>query len=189
MTDNSETPVTTPVTNNVIPEHEKPNSPPFLHHSDNSLSGAVTPLLNRSNYHSWSHIFSMSLSIRNKLSFIQGTVPMPVGMDSKEAWDRCNTIILSWLMHSVSPEIKSVLYYAKTAAEGWLKLKMRYAQPNDVRIYNLQKEIMFTSQGNSSVTDFFTKLSALWEELDDYRPIPHGFCTEETCKVWKRLRK
>ena len=191
MADEDQNQTTNQPQNNVtsIPEHENSNSPLFLHHSDNSLSGAITPLLNLSNYHTWSRIFLMQLSIRNKLGFIHGTVPIPTNPDSKEAWKRCNTIILSWMMNSVSPDIKSALYYAKTAAEGWQKLKMRYAQPNDVRIFQLQKEIMVTKQGHSSVTDFFTKLSALWEELDDYRPIPHGLCENETCKVCEEVEK
>ena len=127
----------------------------------------------------------MSLSIRNKVGFIDGTVTKPTddSEDKLKAWSRCNTIVMSWMMHSVSPEFKSMLLYVKTAVEGWQKLKTRYAQPNDLRIFQLQQEIYKVSQGNSSVTDYFSKLSSLWEELGDYRPIPSCVCKECTCYI------
>ncbi|KAL3623039.1 hypothetical protein CASFOL_031855 [Castilleja foliolosa] len=90
---------------------------------------------------------------------------------------------MSWMMHSVSPDIKSALLYVKTAAEGWHKLKVRYAQPNDLRIFQLQQEIYKVTQGNSSVTDYFSKVSSLWEELGDYRPVPSCICKLCTCSI------
>ena len=133
--DTETTPITTPVTN--PPIHENPFSPLYLHHFETALSGAITPLLTKNNYHTWSRAFTMSLSIRNKIGFIDGTVTKPTddNEDKLKAWSRCNTIVMSWMMHSVSPELKSMLLYVKTAAEGWHKLKIRYAQPNDLRIF------------------------------------------------------
>ena len=143
-------------------EHKNPFDPLYLHHSENSMSGAITPLLAKNNYHTWSRAFLMSLSIRNKTGFIDGTLTMPTTEGAKKnAWLRCNTVVMSWMIHSVSPDIKSALLYCKTATECWNKLKTRYAQPSDVRIYLLQQELNAVSQGNSSVTDFFTKLSSI----------------------------
>ena len=84
------------------------------------------------------------------------------------------------MIHSVSQEIKSALLYCKTTTECWNKLKVRYAQTNDVRIFHLQQEMSILVQGNSSVTDFFTKLPGYWEELEDYRPLPVCSCKDTT---------
>lgn len=124
------------------PEHEDPFSPYHLHHSENANSGVVTPLLDRHNYHTWSRAFLMSLSIQNKVGFIDGSLPKPTGDDTKiKSWMRNNTIIMSWLIHSVSNEIKSTVLYLSNAHEAWDKLKVRYAQPDDVRIFQLQQEL------------------------------------------------
>ena len=49
---------------------------------------------------------------------------------------------------------------------------------NYFRISNLLQELHSTKQGERSVTNFFTDLKALWEELESLRPTPS--CT---CKV------
>lgn len=54
----------------VAHEYENSNNPLFLHHSNNSMSGAINPLLTKSNYHTWSRAFLMSLSIMNKVGIL-----------------------------------------------------------------------------------------------------------------------
>ena len=190
----SDNPATqTPVTPNpaLVPrEQEDPYSPYYLHHSENSVFGAITPILDKNNFHTWSKAFLMSLLIRNKVGFVNGTITKPEKDDEKmKSWQRCNTIILSWLIHSVSPEIRSTILYMETAQECWEKLKVLYAQPNDVRIYQLQQELSSITQGNGSVTDFFTKLTSLWEELGHYRPTPSCSCNQCKCKYTELQEK
>lgn len=58
-----------------------------------------------------------------------------------KAWKRHNTILMSWMVHYVSVEIKSALLYVHDAKERWLKLMLSYALPDDVRIFELQQEL------------------------------------------------
>ena len=172
-------------------EYEDPYSHYYLHHSDNTASGAVTPLLNGTNYHTWHRAFLMSLSIRNKTGFIDGTLKIPDEKDpNHKAWIKCNTLIMSWLMHSVSMEIKSTILYCDTAQEAWQKLKTRYAEPNEVRVFQLEQELNAITQGTSSVTEYFTKLSCIWEELGNYQPVPSCTCGAPCkCKLSDKFEK
>ena len=45
----------------------------------------------------------MSLKIRNKLEFVDGMIPKPP-LNSRDlgSWSRCNDMIATWLMNSIS---------------------------------------------------------------------------------------
>jgi hypothetical protein len=49
----------------------------FVHPSESPNSLSITPKLNGSNYISWSRTVERSLGTKNKLGFINGTIPMP----------------------------------------------------------------------------------------------------------------
>jgi len=54
----------------------------------------------------------------------------------------------------------------------WNDLKTRYSQGDLSRISDLQLEASSLSQNDLSVTDYFTKLRIIWDELDNFRPNP-----------------
>jgi len=92
------------------------------------------------------------------------------------AWIRCNNMVLSWIMNSVSKEIAASIIYITTAEAMWKDLKERFSQGNAPRIFQLQKTMSALSQGNSSVSAYYTRLKGLWDELANYRPIPACSC-------------
>ena len=48
----------------------------------------------------------MALNVRNKLGFIDGTIAKPsLNHHDYGAWSRCNDMIATWLMNSVSKKI------------------------------------------------------------------------------------
>jgi hypothetical protein len=81
-------------------------SPYFLHPNENPGNVLVTPLLSGPNYHSWSRSMTVALRSKHKLHFINGALPR-LDDDDKDsiAWDRCNTMIMSWISNAVDPEI------------------------------------------------------------------------------------
>ncbi|KHN41686.1 hypothetical protein glysoja_040841, partial [Glycine soja] len=125
-------------------------SPYFIHPSDGPSSVSITPVLDGTNYQSWSRTFHMTLISRNKMAFLLGTIPVPSITEPTlySAWERCNTLIMSWLLNSLSPFIAQSVIFLECAADIW----------NDLR------------ERNRSVSDFYTALKILWEELDNYRP-------------------
>lgn len=93
-------------------------------------------------------------------------------------WVRCNNLVLTWIIYSVSNEIASNIRYVNTAKEAWDKLKVRYAEPDNVRIFQIQQELSHLMQGQLTVSEYFTKLSGLLEELKNYRPPLGCVCGE-----------
>ena len=65
------------ITQNIthISKMDSPN-PFFLHHGDNTGAMIVSKPLNGDNYNSWKKPMIMALSAKNKLSFVNGTLPL-----------------------------------------------------------------------------------------------------------------
>ncbi|GAU26487.1 hypothetical protein TSUD_294560 [Trifolium subterraneum] len=57
-----------------------------------------------------------------------------------------------------------------------MKNKLRFLDDR-VRISSLQRDLYALRQDSLSVTEYFTKLKGLWEELELYHPIPNCTCT------------
>ena len=51
----------------------------------------------------------------------------------------------------------------------------------------LSREIADLHQGEISITDFFTQLKVLWDQLQNNSPSPSCSCGKCTCNVNKRL--
>ncbi|KAG6692146.1 hypothetical protein I3842_10G098500 [Carya illinoinensis] len=97
---------------------EDPNSPFFLHHSDNANTVIISPPMNGSNYISWSRSFLRSISIKNKIGFLDGSISTPDLSDpSYVSWLRCNNILLAWILNYVSKEIASNVFFMTSAKQ------------------------------------------------------------------------
>ncbi|XP_055803417.1 uncharacterized protein LOC129872456 [Solanum dulcamara] len=81
-------------------------------------------------------------------------------------WRRCNDMVLSWLLNSLSKEISDSVIYSKTAKALWTDLEERFGQSNGAKLYHLQKELSDLVQGSNDIATYFTKLKKLWDELD-----------------------
>lgn len=107
-----------------------------------------------------------------------------------EAWEKCNNFVHTWIMNSVSPNIAHSILYIESAFTTWTKLQNRYAQADSVCIADLQLEVYSLKQDSSSVTDFFTQLTVVWEELENLRPIPQCTCHVKcTCDLSRYIEQ
>ncbi|XP_073046189.1 uncharacterized protein [Primulina eburnea] len=115
----------------------------------------------------------IALSVKNKLGFIDGSVIKPSESEPNllNAWSRNNNIVISWLLNSVSKDISSSVLFAESAMEIWNDLKERFQQSNGPRIFQLLRDLLRLRQDQDSVSVYFTKLKALWEELNHFRPM------------------
>lgn len=137
----------------------------YLHHSDPSNYMLTTQKLNGGNYAQWQRSAEISLIAKNKLGFVKGTCAKPDDDDPKAAnWERCNNQVISWLLHSIEPNIANSVLYYRTASEIWNNMNDRYAQSNAPRLYQVQKDLSSISQGNNSVSEYFTQLKTSWDE-------------------------
>lgn len=56
----------------------------------------------------WSKELEMNLSLRNKIGLWMGIAvpPPPENVQEMRVWNKCNTLVKSWIIHSVAPKIK-----------------------------------------------------------------------------------
>jgi len=113
----------------------------------------------------------VAFSVKNKVAFIDGSLPMPTIADpTYAAWTRGNNLVISWLYNSVSKDIISSILFANTTKEIWEDSKTRFSRKNGPRILQLRKQLMSLQEGNDDVSTYYTKLKSVWEELSGYKP-------------------
>jgi len=151
--------------------------PYFVHPSENSSTVTVTPQLTGENYHSWSMKMRRDLAMKNKFKFVDGSIPIPEEDDlNYAAWERCNNLVHTWIINSISPSIAQSVVFIDNVVDIWNDLKDRFMRGDSIQVSQLQEESINCKQGSKKVTEFFTDLRGLWEELDQYRPMPQCTC-------------
>ncbi|CAJ2666105.1 unnamed protein product [Trifolium pratense] len=73
-------------------------------------------------------------------------------------------------MNSVDESIAQSIVFLDNAIDVWNELKEHFSQGDYIRISELQCEIYSMKQDSRSVSEFFTTLKSLWEELESYFP-------------------
>ncbi|XP_075092024.1 uncharacterized protein LOC107784793 [Nicotiana tabacum] len=166
------------------------NHPLYIHPSDTQgsvltsiqLQGSVLTsiqLQGSENYSIWSRSMKIILHGKNKLGFVLGTCRKTrYDVSLHELWDRCNAIVLAWIMNTVSPSLISSMIYASDAHTVWEDLKERFDKDNASRACYLHKEIATLTQGISSVLVYYPKLRELWDEYETLTPPPSCGCAE-----------
>ncbi|GAU46385.1 hypothetical protein TSUD_280840 [Trifolium subterraneum] len=161
-------------------------NPYFLHPNENPSLVLVQTPLSGFNYHQSSRGMVMALRSKNKLHFINGSFPRPMDEDLDSlAWDRCNTMIMSWLNNAVVPEISQSIIRMDSASEIWQDLKECFYQGDIFRISDIQEEIYTLKQGDVSISAYYTQMKKLWQELDNFRPIPESNCVDNCAAILK----
>ncbi|CAJ2630442.1 unnamed protein product [Trifolium pratense] len=168
------------------------SSPYFVHSSDGPNSVSVKPLLTGSNYHSWARSMRRALGGKMKFEFVDGTFPVVTDKfdPSYRAWNRCNMLVHSWILNSVSDSIAQSLMFMENAIDVWNDLKERFSQGDLVRVSELMQEIYRLQQDSKSVTDFYSELKILWEELEIYMHVPQCTCRSQcSCEAMRKARQ
>ncbi|GKD30001.1 ribonuclease H-like domain-containing protein [Tanacetum coccineum] len=105
-------------------------NPLHVHNSDNSSSVLVPfKLLGTANYRMWNNAMKLALQARNKYGFVDGTCLRDSFADSEvlcAQWDRCNAMVLTWIMNVVSSDAYMGLVYSENAASVWKDLNETY---------------------------------------------------------------
>lgn len=118
------------------------NSPYYVDPGENPATVLVYTPLNGSNYHSWACVMRRAISGKNKIHFIDGSIPMPDSFYPYfDLWECNNNLVHSWLMDSVSSSIAQSIVYMDSAADVWRDLKERFSQGDLVHIAELQQKL------------------------------------------------
>ncbi|KAE8708351.1 Detected protein of unknown function [Hibiscus syriacus] len=154
------------------------NHPLFLHASDAPGFLLVShQLLGIENYGVWSRSMKIALLAKNKLGFVTGDCRREDFDESLHPqWERCNALVLSWILNTVSKELSAGIVFASSAASVWQDLRERFAKVDGSRSFFLHREIALLNQGDSSISIDFTRLKSLWDEYEALAPISPCGC-------------
>jgi len=98
----------------------------YIHHLDQLENLLVPEKLNGSNYATWSKSMTHALIANNKIGFIDGTISAPseTKQPTKYAiWNQCNSMLFSWLTHSLEADLAKGIVHTKSAHHVWEDLK------------------------------------------------------------------
>lgn len=142
--------------------------PYFLNSSDSPGMNLINTNFDGTSFGNWRRGVLISLSAKNKLGFINSTCPIPQN-DSKllVQWQRCNDMVLAWLLNSLSKEIAESVIYSQTVVELWDELEERYGQADGTKLFQLQRELNNMNQGSYDVAGYFNKLKKIWDQMKE----------------------
>ncbi|XP_009792624.2 uncharacterized protein [Nicotiana sylvestris] len=165
---------------NELPEKLSHNHPLFLNSIDNSGAVSISlQLRGPENYFLWSRAMRIAILGRNKLGFIDDTCKKECfGTNLVDLWERCNAIVLSWIINCVSPKLLSGIVYSSNASEVWKDLKERFDKIDCSRIFQIHREIARINQGTDSISSYFSKIRVLWAEFDSLAPALGCVCAK-----------
>ena len=131
----------------------------------------VSKPLNGDNYSTWCRAMMISLNAKSKLGFIDGTTTMPSATtkpDDYASWKKCNDMVLSWILNSLTQDLVGSVIFSTTAQEVWEDLRDRFSQSNAPRIFQIERDIACLDQDQMTVEAYYTRLKKLWDELGSY---------------------
>ncbi|XP_071741029.1 uncharacterized protein [Rutidosis leptorrhynchoides] len=143
--------------------------PLYLHASDTTTG---TPFMSiklkgTENYNIWSRSMLLALGTKNKLGFINGSLQRhATDVTLQNQWDRCNNVVLSWILGSISDELYSGQIFSTNATHVWNELKETYDKIDGSVIYNLHHKMNSIKQNDSSLSDYYHNLNSLWKQYD-----------------------
>ncbi|XP_073024180.1 uncharacterized protein [Primulina eburnea] len=154
------------------------NDPLYIHPYDTPGMCLVTDHLSGiDNYGVWIRAMLIELRAKNKTGFIDGTCKRPLlDQPNLHQWERCNALVLSWIMNSISKEIFGGIVYALDASVVWSDLKDQYDKVNGSRIFALHREIGRLTQANNIVSSYYCKMKQLWDEYSSLVIFPSCEC-------------
>lgn len=169
---------------------QDPTSVFFIHPSDSSANQLVSVKFNGQGFNNWKRSMMLTLSAKNKLGFVDGTIEMPAVSDPNyKSWERCNDLVISWILFNLEENIARSVLFLKTAKAIWNDLEARFGFASVTQVFSLEQKLSEMKQGQQSVSEFYTQIRTVWDSLDDADPLPNCTCDKCTCTLSGRILK
>ncbi|KAL8101302.1 hypothetical protein AgCh_033254 [Apium graveolens] len=168
--------------------NQDPSNIFYIHPSNANMTQFVYVKFNGTGFHNWKKAIIHTLSAKNKLGFVDGSIVAPdVTVDEFKFSKSCKNLAISWLLANLDDTIaKSVLFF-HTAAEIWQDLDERYGFSSMAQIYSLEQQLLEINQGTDSISESFTKIKTLWDGINNANPLPYCTCNAFTFNLSQRL--
>ena len=156
--------------------------PLYLHSNDtNGIPLINFKLEGPENYKVWSAAITIAIHTKNKRDFINGKIERPEDAGFlQEQWDRCNYVVLSWILGCVSQEVFMGQIFSKNAKNVWDELKETYDKQDASIIFNMHYKIHSFTQSGISLSEYYHKFNALWRQYDSLVSLPECVCEGST---------
>jgi len=144
--------------------------------TENPSAKITTVLFNGENYLSWSQSTTLYLQSRSKFEYVDGTIETPSRTDPDfKKWQVNNSLVMSWLVHSMEPELADFFLSMETARDIWETLAETYSRKGNIaQVYELRRSVEAETQGDRPVIQYYTSVCSLWKRIDhllSHRPV------------------
>lgn len=90
----------------------------YIHPSDASTTQLVSTKFSGTGFHNWKRSMILTLSAKNKLGFVDGTIEVPdITSVEYKFWERCNNLVISWIISNLDDTIAKSVLFLQTAKE------------------------------------------------------------------------
>ena len=123
-----------------------------------------------------------------KWGFIEGTIgALKEGSPEMEDWWTVQSMLVSWILNTIEPNLRSIMSYIGNAKELWTYIKERFSIVNGPSIQQLKYDLARYKQDGMVVVAYYRKLKTLWDELANYDQIPTCRCKRCSCDITSKL--
>lgn len=144
--------------------------------------------LNGANYLAWSRAVELFIKGRRKKEYLSEKMEPPNETSDKYAvWEAENSMIMSWLLGSMTPDVSNTFMMYQTAAEIWTATKEMFSKRDNIsELYELEVVQKDLKQGDQTVSKFFSNLSQIWQQIDSLESYKWTCNTDE--KLFRTIR-
>ncbi|KAJ8633296.1 hypothetical protein MRB53_026632 [Persea americana] len=142
------------------------------------------------NYGEWARAMRTALRAKKKYGFVDGTIKRPDD-DSPdiEDWWTVNSMLVSWIFNTIEPTLRSTISYMENVKDLWEEIKQRFSVGNGPRVQQLRSDLANCKQDGQAIVAYYGRLKSLWDELNNYDPIPVCGCAGCICNMTAELEK
>lgn len=122
-------------------------------------------------YLTWARSTRLLIQGRGLEGYLTGEAKKPArGESGVTQWEMENSIVLAFLLNTMTPSVARSVQLLETAHEVWEAVAQMYSQKtNSAQEFDIRSQLRELRQGEMSVTDYATELKRLWSEADHYR--------------------
>ncbi|KAK8951871.1 hypothetical protein KSP39_PZI004884 [Platanthera zijinensis] len=163
--------------------HSPSGDPPRSHGQSLKIT---TVALDGTNYLEWSRAAQHAIRSHQLYGLIDGTLVEPSRTDpSWRKWDADNSLVVSWLLHSMSPQVYQSYMLLDSAYDIWTRARDTYSQAgSSMQIYELTRRVLELRQGTQLVASYYSEFERLYQELDFFSTFTAA-CTPDVVALQK----
>ena len=72
---------------------------------------------------------------KNKLGFVLGHCAKPTAMNLLAHWERCDKMVLSWIMNVVVKDIGQSILFSSTVGDVWVELEQCFGEADGTKVF------------------------------------------------------